>query len=182
MIYLISDTHFYHSSQVTKGFRPANFEEKIKESLEKIPDNALLIHLGDVSLSREQEVHYKFIQPLKCKKWLVTGNYDSKSDNWYLNRGWDFVGKLFMIDLYGERILFSHKPQKITDKTISLNIHGHFHNACHRWHDPKLTDRVTDKHRLFALEYTNYQTVLLETFLKKAKPYDQELKEYLAKF
>jgi len=172
MIYLVSDTHFFHQALVDRNFRPNEFEKKTFKNLSKLTEKDVLIHLGDICMSKDQLAHDTYIKPLKCKKWLVRGNHDHKSNSWYLNNGWDFVCHKFSDTYFGKYIVFSHKPRQIGDK-IDLNIHGHFHNSEHRWREPELLARLTERHKLFALEETNYQPVLLDTFIKKQYDYSQ---------
>jgi calcineurin-like phosphoesterase family protein len=171
--YLIADTHFLHKMLVDKGYRKLNFEETILKNLSKLTEKDVLIHLGDVGLGKEWFIHDTYIKPLKCKKWLVRGNHDNKSNTWYLNNGWDFVCHKFYDHYFGKYILFSHKPREIDDK-IDLNIHGHFHNSDHRWREPELIDRLTDRHKLFCLEEANYQPILLSTFIEKNYDHSQK--------
>jgi calcineurin-like phosphoesterase family protein len=165
-IHLIADTHFLHIKMTEYCNRPADYDNRIMKALCKIPHSDILIHLGDIGMGEDQKVHDTFIKPLKCKKWLVLGNHDHKSNSWYINNGWDFVCKKFYATYYGKRILFSHKPEK-DDGYYDLNIHGHFHNSDHRSQEPELLAIKNDKQKLFALEYTNYQPVLLKTFILK---------------
>ena len=111
-------------------------------------------------------MHEKYIKPLKCKKWLVLGNHDHKSNHWYLNNGWDWVGRQFKWKYGGKYILFSHIPQP-DDRWFDINIHGHFHNSDHRKRELELVAIYTNKHYLLAIENINYQPVLLTTILSK---------------
>lgn len=171
--YLIADSHFFHQKLIDLKYRPIDFEKKVLKSLQSLTEEDVLIHLGDISIGHEQFVHDYYIKPLKCKKWLIRGNHDHKSNTWYLNNGWDFVCHKFSDTYFGKYIVFSHKPREIGDK-IDLNIHGHFHNSDHRWREPELLARLTERHRLFSLEDTNYQPVLLSTFINKNYDYSQE--------
>ena len=85
-------------------------------------------------MEKDDIVHKFIVDELKCKKILVKGNHDSKSNSWYLEHGWDFVCEEFKDTLYGKNILFSHYP-KVWDGVYDLNIHGHFHNSDHRRHE-----------------------------------------------
>lgn len=162
--FIITDTHFNHQKLVELCGRPQNHTELIGGNLLKMnfTEQDILIHLGDVCIGRDAEAHDKYIKPLKCKKWLVLGNHDRKSRNWYLNHGWDWVGYQFSDSFFGKKILFSHIPLSNWESNgFDFNIHGHFHNNDHH---PEL--RNTDgKHLLLAIENTFYKPILLETFL-----------------
>ena len=175
-IYIIADTHFNHQELIRKNYRPANFEKLLFNNLKAISENSILIHLGDICLGKDQEAHNKYIKPLKCRKWLVRGNHDHKSNNWYLNNGWDFVCKSFVDRYFGKKILFSHKP-KILHNNIDLNIHGHFHNSDHRWQEPELASRITLKHKLFSAEVSKYKYLSLQSFVEKNYDHSKEIKK-----
>jgi len=174
--WLISDTHFNHANIKEYCGRPDDFNERLFQGLFNIPEEDILIHLGDVCFGG-REVHNKYILPIRCKKWLVRGNHDKESDSFYLSNGWDFVCEQFQNLYFGKRIVFSHRPVKNGD--FNYNIHGHFHNNLPRlqrkeWvvegEEARNKDDLvylTDKHKLIACELTNYKPVLLETFIKK---------------
>lgn len=161
-IYIISDTHFNHTDKMIEYCgRPENYNELIWKNLKQLKDDDILIHLGDVCIGKDREVHKK-LQEFKFKKILVRGNHDKKSNSWYLNNGWDFVCEEFKDTLFGKNILFSHMP-KVWDGVYDLNIHGHFHNSDHRRQEPELFKIKNGYQKLFALEYTNYKPINLNT-------------------
>jgi len=175
-IYLTTDTHFSHDKMVEYCGRQNNFNELIWKGFNVITDKDILIHLGDFCIGNDVENHRHLSDLLKCKKILVKGNHDRKSDNWYLEHGWDFVCYKFQNNFFGKRILFSHIPSK-DDGEFDINIHGHFHNNLHRLLEGKFVVdgekernqedllKLTNKHKLLAIENTNYKPVLLEKFI-----------------
>ncbi len=178
-IWLITDTHFGHEKMREYCNRPIRFEDKIFSELEKIPDDDLLIHLGDICIGKDEYWH-TVLAELPFKKWLIRGNHDSKSLSWYLGHGWDYVGDEIKLTFEGKKLLLSHTPLPIGDD-YDLMIHGHFHNTLHRllekqWISPDEEKRnkkdlgcLTPKHKLLAIEYTNYKPVLLSTFIQTAQ-------------
>ena len=164
-IWLITDTHFNHTMLIEKGFRPANFEERIEKNIKSsVKEDDILIHLGDICMGRDGLVHEEIISKINCKKWLVRGNHDGKSDQWYIKNGWDFVGKRIYLKKFGQNITLSHKPVEY-DHWYTINIHGHFHDNDHRTYEPELIAISNDKQKLLAIENTNYCPVLLEKFI-----------------
>lgn len=163
--WITTDTHFNHWKMLEYCGRPNDFEHKIFKGLSGIPSSDILIHLGDVCIGRDMEMHNNYIVPLQCKKILVLGNHDKKSPQWYMTNGWDFALKGLRLKVSGKRILLTHMPQP-DDHWYDINIHGHFHNSDHRSHEPDLVKVKNEKHKLLALEYTNYQPVSLEDFIK----------------
>jgi calcineurin-like phosphoesterase family protein len=154
--WIITDTHFNHTPQMYDYCnRPENYQEQIWESLESIKSPYdVLIHLGDITIGGDKAVHER-INNLPCKKWLVKGNHDNKSDSWYLEHGWDFVCDAVLLQIVGVRVLLSHVPHPNTG--YGINIHGHFHNSDHRRHEPELRAIANPRQHLFALEYDGYK-------------------------
>lgn len=174
-IYLITDTHFNHEKIKEYCGRPDNYEDIIWKGLKQISTDSILIHLGDICIGDDENINNGF-KSLLCKKILVKGNHDRKSDNWYLEHGWDFVCDKFQIERFGKKIMFSHTPS-IDDGEFDINIHGHFHNTLHRLLEGKFVVEgekernerdlrvLTPKHKLLAIEYTSYMPIELEKFL-----------------
>jgi len=172
---IITDTHFNHDKMVEYCGRPKDFELRIEKGLKQLTGDDILIHLGDICIGKDQEIHDRYIKWLPCRKWLIRGNHDKKSNNWYLRNGWDFVADMFSIILFGKEIIFSHRPLGITGDVI--NIHGHFHNSLQRllkkeWVVPDEEERnkrvlevLTDNHKLLVLEDVDYKVVDLEKFI-----------------
>jgi len=169
-IWLITDTHFGHEklSNYWK-YRPVDFEKLILKNIARlINKDDLLIHLGDVCIGNDEKWHDWLFNVVPGKKWLVKGNHDHKSNSWYLEHGWDFVGEQIVLNHFGKKILFSHEPifyARYID--IDINIHGHFHDNEHRYNDQVKSFYKKGFNMLLAIERTNYEPVLLESFLKK---------------
>ncbi len=163
-IWLMADFHFSHSKIIEYCYRPKDYEEKLKHSLFSIPKEDSLLFLGDICMGEDEYVHEKYIIPLKCKKFLIKGNHDSKSNSWYLGHGWDFVAYAIKDIYYGVKVLFSHTPQ-VWDGWYDLNIHGHLHNLSYR----KDEYESNFMQYLVSSEKTNYKSILLESLIKKLK-------------
>ena len=164
-IYLITDTHFNHKKLIEYG-RPEDFDDLLYKGLKELPLDCLLIHLGDICIGNDEAVHRHINQATGSliKKILVRGNHDKKSNNWYLEHGWDFVCEQFSDTYFGKKILFSHIPVA-WDGYYDLNIHGHFHDSDHRRHEKELMAIKNGYQKLLALEYTDYKPILLEKFI-----------------
>lgn len=161
---IITDTHFGHKNMVEYCQRPEDFAEKIISNWSKtISNKDVVIHLGDICIGGDLYWHEK-LSELPGKKILVKGNHDSKSDNWYLEHGWDFVCDSFQMTFQGKKVYFSHYPVA-WDGYYDLNIHGHFHNSDYRRHEPELVALKNGYQKLIALEYTDYKTVDLKSLI-----------------
>lgn len=151
MLWVITDTHFNHHAMLESCHRPENFEDLICENWEKMvgPMDRVL-HLGDCAWRPEG---MKRLLSLPGKKFLIRGNHDDKSDDRYMDMGWDGVFESVIIKRYGVRVLFSHKPR--FGHKADINIHGHFHDL-HR----------EDFSRLYlplSLESMGYRPIALDT-------------------
>ena len=161
-IWLIADTHFGHKRMKEFCNRPDGFECMILRYIrEYVKPDDILIHLGDVSFGDHDEWLAKFMDACAGKKWLLKGNHDEHSLNWFMERGWDFAAEEIGIKLFGKKILFSHIPLFELGR-FDLNIHGHHHN--NTWHED--VGKMTDKHLLIAMEH-HYRPVKLEGVIKK---------------
>lgn len=124
MLWVITDTHFHHYGIIRSCQRPENFEDLVCENWSKMvaPDDRVL-HLGDCAMRPEG---MERLLSLPGKKFLIRGNHDDKSDERYMEMGWDGVFESVIIKRYGIRILFSHKPR--FGHRTDINIHGHYHD------------------------------------------------------
>ena len=170
-ILITTDTHFGHQMLIDNEYRPKDFEKRIFKGLEVLKENDTLIFLGDFCMNKEQYWHDSFnLHTKKCRKILVRGNHDNKSDTWYYRNGWDFVCKYFIGRYFGKRIIFSHKPvDKVLD--CDYNLHGHFHNNFDNLRSNykefyKFSYDI-DYHKVIYLEDTNYKLFNLESLIRE---------------
>lgn len=157
MRYLItSDTHFGHKNIIEYCWRPKNFEEIIKDNLiEETNIDDVLIHLWDVCFGNDRRYNNWF-KNLQCRKILVRGNHDKKTNGWYMNNGWDFVCDTFSLVYDNKIIVFSHQPLPVWNY-YDINIHWHLHEK---------SLFISDKHKLISLEKNGYRLENLENIIK----------------
>lgn len=160
--YIISDTHFNHDNIIKFCGRPEDHEKKLFKGMSAIREEDCIIHLGDICIGNDLEVHEKFIKPLKCKKILVAGNHDSKSLSWYMEHGWDFACNEFRMSYGGKKLVFSHIPIA-WDGLWELCIHGHLHNLARR----NESGAPLVWFRLYAPEQRNYLPVELNNLIQE---------------
>ncbi len=168
-IWLTTDTHFGHTKLVELCGRPENFTERIFNGFYfSLQAGDILIHLGDFCIGEDTGYHAQFeLNTLGVTRWLVRGNHDRKSNSWYLNHGWHWVGESMELNMFDKKILFTHRPNDFPSPDPKvINIHGHLHNSAHRDTETK---PIPNYHHLLALEYTNYQPVLLEKFIADSR-------------
>ncbi len=126
-IYVTSDTHFGHAKMEEWSLRPKDFNEKLWEGFDRLPEDSILLHLGDLTIGHDATTHLKLAK-YKFKKWLVLGNHDNHSISYYVTNGWDFVGDEVVIKMFGHNILFTHEPVPKREG-VTKNIHGHLHGG-----------------------------------------------------
>ena len=130
--YFISDTHFNHKNIIKYCKRPfKDVEEMNKVLIENwnntVTDFDTVFHLGDVALTSESDMK-ELIPKLKGKKFLIRGNHDKKSIEFFRSVGFGFIPEN-PLKLNNEKLILSHKPLKDTEIPKGyVNVHGHIHN------------------------------------------------------
>ena len=147
--YIISDTHFNHQLLIDKYWRPKDFEKQLKIKRGKIKKTDRLIHLWDICIGKDAEMHSKYIKPLLYRKILVRWNHDTKSDSWYLNNGRDEVHDRLWLQVESHNILFTHIPMPADELPKGwFNIHWHIHD--------RPIEPISDHHFLYSPEINSY--------------------------
>ena len=145
------------------GMRPGDWQGKLWKGIAAVPAEDTLIHLGDVCIGGDEDVHLR-LQESQCKKVLVLGNHDTKSKQWYEQRGWHFVCDGIELIYMGERLFLSHCPLPPSNR-YTRNVHGHTHGDSHRaeesiqWYDPSY-------HKDLSPELAGYTPLRLDTLVK----------------
>ena len=161
--WITTDTHLGHANIARYCNRPDDYNERILDGLSVLGYYDVLIHLGDVAF-KTKGWEEKYLGNIPCKKWLVVGNHD-KSYTWHLKKGWDWVGESMILERYGKRIEFSHKPTPIMNS--DMQIFGHFHNNPIENCEGHLTRYLTSKHKLLILEDLDYKLVRLKDLIEE---------------
>lgn len=130
--WVTGDTHFGHELLVKLSGRPENFSAlELKRLRKKVGLDDLLIHLGDFCIGDEHFWHKEWASIPGRNKILVLGNHDKRSLTWYLNKGWSAVVNTLSLTIFGESIIFSHRPINPAVTEATINIHGHHHGNTH---------------------------------------------------
>lgn len=106
--WVVSDTHFGHTNIVGYCFRPEDHEEvMIAEWRAHVPDDATVLHLGDLSYGHNGgDTRFKRIIAPELtgkRKLLVRGNHDRKGRGFYTQAGFT-LAMPFSID-YGVSVV-----------------------------------------------------------------------------
>jgi calcineurin-like phosphoesterase family protein len=182
-VYLISDTHLKHANMTTYCQRPSNFTEVIHRNLMNIlKEDTLLIHLGDVGISKAENWEW-MIRAWPGTKVLVRGNHDRQhSVTWWMEHGFNFACDGFMFCNWW----LTHEPANSRPGGCDGNIHGHLHNVWDGFHPDEGKDdpgfsKSSLKYpwqRLFAVEYTNYMPVEFDKFISHPDKYNARGPQY----
>ena len=165
--WLISDTHFAHEKLDAWGGREGDWQDKLWRGIRSIPSEDVLIHLGDVCIGDDVDVH-AMLSRASCKKILVRGNHDKKSVSWYIEHGWDFVCDQIGLEFHGVDLLLSHRPMPPDTWRWRYNIHGHTHGNMHRAEEYSAFYDATF-HIDISPEIAGYLPLRLDTLMKKYK-------------
>ena len=173
--YLISDTHFFHENIIRFCGRPFESVKEMHNTIIErwnatIPDDAWVIHAGDVQMKGDKIKVGNIIRRLKGRKILIKGNHDTWSNRTYYEMGFEQV---IDFPIYiGHGTIISHQP--LIDPGVFLNIHGHTHEK-----------NVEDDTRYYnvSCEQNNYTPELLRDifvkFDKKIVDYERKRIEFL---
>lgn len=135
MIYVISDTHFWHANIIKYAGRPYRDVEHMHTSMREMWNDIVsptdhVLHLGDCAfISKWNETHAReFLKSLHGRITIVPGNHDVKrAILTYVDIGWTVhVGSFQVGD-----VLYSHYPLKAMGKakeSVEFNAHGHEHH------------------------------------------------------
>lgn len=161
--WIISDTHFNHVKLEEWGGRSGGWQKELWKSLYAIPAEDTLIHLGDICIGDDTDIHH-MIQDLKCKKILVRGNHDKKSAQWYTEHGWDFVCDGLEMIFQGHYLHLTHRPSR-PQGPMTYNIHGHTHGNMHRSEEYNEFYN-SEYHKDISPELVGFKALRLDTFVK----------------
>lgn len=163
--WLISDTHFNHIKLEEWGGRSGDWQDRLWAFLSNIPEEDILIHLGDICIGDDLEIHKKIKALRVHRKILIRGNHDKKSLNWYQENGWDFAADGLELLYRGHYLHLTHRPARPQGNT-TLNIHGHTHGNMHR--SEEYNDFYSKEYHFdISPEIVGYNPLRLDTLLKK---------------
>jgi len=133
--YVISDTHFGHDNIIKYCNRPEDHDFLMHLYWTSIvQENDDILHLGDVMWYKhdtpwdESRTLVDVVKSLPGNKFLVKGNHDNKSNDWWGEIGFTVLPKRVFYNYEGKRILFTHYPENNFIMHWDINIHGHIHN------------------------------------------------------
>ena len=162
-VWIVSDTHFNHKA-IKKDFefRKLNFEYEICRKIKNnVKEWDVLIHLWDIIFDRKSELKKYLDLMWPCTKILVKWNHDTASNEFYYNKGFDFVTDEIKI----WNVILTHKP-KMWSELKEWEINVHWHNHTNREHILYYAD-TSEQYVLYDTIENNYMPVLLNQLIKK---------------
>lgn len=131
MLYITSDTHFFHNNLEKWGVRKSGDNKKVLEHWKFLSYDDTLIHLGDVIMGKEEgksknETLSYILRNTPGSKILVRGNHDKESIQKYLNLGFNGVFDSLEMNYNGRNIQLTHEPIEL-GSFLDINLHGHHH-------------------------------------------------------
>lgn len=161
-IWVIADTHFFHSNIIKYCNRPFRDKYEMNEALianwnKVVGKQDPVFMLGDFALSGKDNV-INIGKRLNGKKTLIMGNHDSCSLNTYHEAGFEYVSKYPII--YNDFIIMSHEPLFTNTNFPFFNIYGHVHD------DINFKD-FTHNSFCASAERINYTPISLERIKEK---------------
>ena len=170
--WVVSDTHFGHDNIVGFCHRPEDHEQvMIAEWRRAVPDDATVIHLGDLSYRGNARFKNLLAPELTgARKMLIAGNHDKQRFSFYRDCGFKLT-RPFSIRYPSAAnwrlVSFSHYPWDDGDEKRSmgerdLRLHGHIHNNGYSRDEfvPFLRNHIN-----LSLEQTKYTPVNLKLLL-----------------
>lgn len=179
--WVVSDSHFGHDNIVGFCHRPLDHEQvMIAEWRKEVPDDAVVVHLGDLAYRGNARFKNLIAPELTgAKKWIIYGNHDRQRYSFYKQCGFSpalpfaihYPTDSVTMKLTGTptpyRISFSHYPWSNEDegKPMHFNdirLHGHIHNNGYTRdaYVPFLKNHIN-----LSVEQTKYRPVNLKLLL-----------------
>jgi len=172
--WVTSDTHYGHDNIIGFCHRPEDHEQvMIAEWRKEVPDDATLIHLGDVCYRSNARFKHLIAKELTGeRKLLIRGNHDNQRFSFYKQSGFNIVSPfsvLYKGAMHGRRpyvVSFSHYPWNPEEdgamQGYDLRLHGHIHN---NGYSREAWVPFIAQHVNLSVEQTKYRPVNLKLLL-----------------
>lgn len=161
-IWIIGDTHFYHSNVIKYCNRPfKDVKEMNKILIEKwnntVKKQDMVIVAGDFALCGKDKI-IEIGNKLHGRKTLILGNHDQASIKTYYEAGFEIVSKYPIV--FDNFAIISHEPLFTNSNSPYVNIFAHVH-------DDKNYKDVSSCGFCVSAERINYQPISYEVIKEK---------------
>ncbi|MEE0858767.1 MAG: metallophosphoesterase [Acutalibacteraceae bacterium] len=128
-IFFIADLHFYDKNIIHYENRPFNSVEDMNNKIisnwnKVVLDNDFVYIVGDFGAENNEA---EILNKLNGTKYLIKGNHDTFSNEYYRNSGFTEVYNLPII--LNNFWILSHEPIYVNNNMPYANIFGHIHNS-----------------------------------------------------
>lgn len=162
MIYFIADTHFSDASIMRYENRPFRDVQEMNENIiknwnEVVAQTDEVYMLGDFGASGQE---IEVLSKLNGAKYLVKGNHDTASNEYYRSVGFaEVYDKPIILENFW---ILSHEPLYVCENMPYANIFGHVHNS-------PLYKTFSKQHYCVSVERIEYTPISFETIMHKVK-------------
>ena len=161
-VYFIADTHFGDDNIRRYENRPFCSVNEMDTALIKnwnitVSQDDTIYVLGDFGADGTEK---EFLSKLNGTKYLIKGNHDVKSNEYYRDAG--FKEGYALPVLFKNFWILSHDAIYVNRNMPYANLFGHVHN------NPIVKD-YSSQHFCVSVERTNYTPILFEEIAKKVK-------------
>lgn len=161
-IYFIADTHFSEENIMRYENRPFQDVEGMNCALVAnwngiVKENDIVYVLGDFGAGGQEAF---FLSRLNGTKYLVKGNHDTKSNDYYREAGFQEVYDCpIIMDSFW---ILSHEPLYVNSNMPYANLFGHVHNS-------PLYKTYSSQHYCVSAERIQYTPIAFDEVARKIK-------------
>ena len=169
-IYFIADTHFGDDNIRRYENRPFENTVQMEQEIIKrwnnvVKDTDRVYVLGDFGADKYEK---DLLNKLNGKIYLVKGNHDEYSNDYYRNAGFIEVYDLPVI--LGDFWILSHEPLYVNSNMPYANIFGHVHNS-------PIYKTYSSQHYCVSAERIDYTPVSMKQIMKKVKYGEERIED-----
>lgn len=160
--YFIADTHFSDERILRYENRPFACVKDMNDSMienwnRMVNEDDLVYVLGDFGADGQEAV---ILEQLKGKKYLVKGNHDTKSNEYYREAGFEEVYDYpIILDHFW---ILSHEPLYVNTNMPYANLFGHVHNS-------PIFKAYSKQHYCVSVERIDYAPISFEKIKAEVK-------------
>ena len=164
-VFFIADTHFGDENIIRYENRPFQSVEEMNDTLIKnwnstVTQSDKVYVLGDFEQVKESTELIHILKSLKGQKYLIKGNHDILSNEYYRNVGFQEV---YDVPIVFEKFwILSHEPVYLNSNMPYANIFGHVHNN-------PIIKNYSKQHYCVSVERINYTPILFSEIVKMMK-------------
>lgn len=165
MIYFIADTHFSEGNIMRYENRPFESAEAMNREIVSrwngvVREEDEVYVLGDFGAAGQEAL---MLDRLKGKKYLVKGNHDTESNQYYRDAGFAEVydHPVIIEDFW----ILSHEPLYVNTNMPYANLFGHVHNS-------PIIKTFSRQHYCVSVERIGYTPISMDEIVRRIQDSD----------